>query len=347
MSKQSPTLLPIGIRDILPPESWQYHAMIQRLLLLFKRYGYDLVIPPLLEFQYNNKLHGDNFYMMDSQSQKMMQLRSDMTMPIARIAEHRLHNQRPLRLCYAGDVCRVKGDMIRPERCFHQIGIELIGQRSEHHDIEVIAIALHALQYLNIKDLTLDLTIPSFFDLICQHYHIDDVMKQQLSNIISTRDHRAFDHISSDNNQKSAINIISKIIEMSGDISYFKANYPDDIPANINLLIQHMFMVYQGLKDLYPNVNISFDLFEYKGFSYQSELGFTIFSTNVSGELGRGGQYKLSDNQESAIGFSLYSDILRRIINIHDTTEKTKNIDTKDNFKNIKSYVEQDYFIKR
>ena len=97
-------------------------------------HGYERVKPPLVEFE-ETLLSGAGaamatatFRTMDPGSQRMIGVRADMTPQIARIAATRLGNAaRPLRLSYAGQVLRVKGSEIRPERQIGQVGAELIG----------------------------------------------------------------------------------------------------------------------------------------------------------------------------------------------------------------------------
>ena len=102
------------------------------------------------------------FRLMDPVSQQMMGLRADITMQIARIAASRLTNSpRPLRLCYAGDVFRVKGAQLRPERQFTQVGFELIGAPSAAADVEAVLLAAGALRDAGVQRLSVDLSSPT------------------------------------------------------------------------------------------------------------------------------------------------------------------------------------------
>ena len=92
-----------------------------------------------------------------------------MTVQVARIAATRLRKApRPLRLCYAGQVLRVKGSHLRPERQFGQAGAELIGAPSASADAEIALLAASALGVLGVADLTLDLTIPTLVPSLTQ-----------------------------------------------------------------------------------------------------------------------------------------------------------------------------------
>src|SRR5690606_4523653 len=138
------------------------------------------VKPPLIEFEESllggaiNALATETFRLMDPVSQRMMGLRSDFTMQVARIATARLRKApRPLRLCYAGDVLRVRGAQLRPERQFTQIGFELIGALGAAADSEAVLLAAEALQDLGIERLSVDLTSPMLVPALCQGLGLD------------------------------------------------------------------------------------------------------------------------------------------------------------------------------
>ena len=159
-------LLPSGLRDVLPPDASFEADIVGRLVALFTRHGYERV-PPLLEFEKalsgsGTGLGGQTFRLMDPDSHRTMALRPDMTLQVARIAATRLKNRpRPLRLSYAGQVLRVKGTQLRPERQFGQIGAELIGADSGAADAEIVLMGIEALSDVGVRGLSVDLGIPT------------------------------------------------------------------------------------------------------------------------------------------------------------------------------------------
>ena len=118
-----PPLLPAGLYVLLPPEAEIEAAVTARLMGVLAAHGYERVKPPLVEFE-DTLLSGagaamasDTFRTMDPVSHRMIGVRADMTPQVARIAAARLGNApRPLRLSYAGQVLRITGSEIRPER---------------------------------------------------------------------------------------------------------------------------------------------------------------------------------------------------------------------------------------
>ena len=118
-----PGLLPAGLVDQLPDDAAFEAGVVEQLMARLARWGYDRVKPPLFEFEDSllagagAALASDTYRLMDPISQRMIGLRADVTPQVARIAATRLaRSPRPLRLSYAGQVLRVRGSQLRPER---------------------------------------------------------------------------------------------------------------------------------------------------------------------------------------------------------------------------------------
>src|ERR1051325_2711033 len=172
-----PALLPAGLYDLLPPDAEIEAEATARLMGVLASHGYQRVEPPLVEFE-ETLLSGagtatasDTFRLMDPISHRMVGVRADMTPQIARIAASRMsHMPRPLRLSYAGQVLRVKGSEMRPERQIGQAGAELIGAEGPGADVEAVAVAGEALQAVGVPRLSVDLTLPTLVPAIVDAY---------------------------------------------------------------------------------------------------------------------------------------------------------------------------------
>ncbi|MDT8267567.1 ATP phosphoribosyltransferase regulatory subunit, partial [Roseomonas sp. DSM 102946] len=164
----NPALLPAGLSDLLPPDAAREAALVEAMLAVFAAHGYERVKPPLLEFE-EGLLAGSGaavaeqtFRLMDPVSQRMMGLRADMTPQVARLAATRLRGvERPLRLSYSGQVLRVRGSQIAPERQLPQAGIELIGIDCAAADAEVALVGVEALARVGVENVALDITLPA------------------------------------------------------------------------------------------------------------------------------------------------------------------------------------------
>src|SRR3954470_24847221 len=174
MSENAHALLPEGLADLLPPEAEAEATVVGRLMAALGAHGYERVKPPLVEYE-ETLLSGagaamakETFRLMDPISQRMVGLRADMTPQVARIAASRLRKSpRPLRLSYAGQVLRVKGGQLRPERQVGEAGAELIGAEGAAADAEVIALAAEALPAAGIERLSVDLSMPTLVPAVC------------------------------------------------------------------------------------------------------------------------------------------------------------------------------------
>src|SRR5690606_18553058 len=118
---------------------------------------------------------------MDPLSQRMMGIRTDMTIQVARIAVTRLASSpRPLRLCYAGQVLQVKGGQLRSERQFGQAGVELIGATSIEADAEVLMLAADALRAVGVAGVSADLTVPSLVPVLAEELGLPETATAEI-----------------------------------------------------------------------------------------------------------------------------------------------------------------------
>ncbi|MCW9035178.1 MAG: ATP phosphoribosyltransferase regulatory subunit [Rhodospirillales bacterium] len=310
-------LLPAGLGDGLPPQAAYEADVVEKIVGQFLSFGYDRVKPPLLEFeesllgQSGAGTRSQTFRLMDPVSQKMLALRPDMTLQIARISSSRLKNRpRPLRLSYAGQVLRVKGTQLRPERQFGQVGAELIGSASPSGDAEVILMALEALTAVGIKNLSVDLGVPTLVPAICRDLGISDKEVASLNAALDRKDAAAIAAIGG----KTA-EIFQKLLASAG-----QAKTALDVLESLDLqgeaanerktLVNVAKLVMEQAK----GINVTIDTVERRGYEYHSGVTFTFFALNVRGELGSGGRYLSGEAKEPATGVSLFTDSLLRAL---------------------------------
>src|SRR5260221_613638 len=190
-----PALLPGGFYDLLPPEAETEAEVGARLMGVLAAHGYERVKPPLVEFEETlfagagAAMASDTFRTMDPISHRMIGVRADMTPQVARIAATRLaHRPRPLRLSYAGQVLRVKGLEMRPERQIGQAGAELIGAEGVAADVEAIAVAGEALTAVGVPHLSVDITLPTLVPAIVEAYGIEGERAAALRSALDHKD---------------------------------------------------------------------------------------------------------------------------------------------------------------
>ena len=312
-------LLPAGLRDVLPPFATFEADVIERLMSRFEASGYARIKAPLVEFE-EGLLSGpgaamtaDTFRLMDPISQRMMGVRADITPQIARIASTRLETApRPLRLGYSGEVLRVRGTQLRPERQFAQVGAELIGAESAAADAETIILAVDALGAIGVTELTVDLTIPPLVPALLDAAAIDIGLRAELREALDHKDTTKVAEIGGD-----TAPILSSLIAAAGPAEHCCAVLEDfDFPDAAAFERERIREVLEHLRKGLPELRITLDPIENRGFEYHTGVSFTIFPVGGRGELGAGGRYQATGvgGNEPATGFTLYLDTILRVL---------------------------------
>jgi len=315
-------LLPAGLPDLLPPDAAFEAATTERLLASFASHGFERIKPPLVEFEEGlltgtgAGLADQTFRLMDPVSQRMMAVRSDVTPQVARIARTRLSRApRPLRLSYAGDILRVRGTELRPERQFGQVGFELIGVTEAAGDAEVVLLAAEALQALGVTDLTVDLCVPTLVTALFAALDINEDEARELRAALDRKDAAAVAAHSHGADTLGALLRAGGPLETA--LPKLEAiDLPDLAAAHAGALVA----VAKKVRAAAPDLAITIDPVERRGFEYQTGPSFTLFAQGVRGELGRGGRYAVDalnpapDQSEQANGCTLYLDSLLRAL---------------------------------
>ena len=173
MQTLAAALLPAGLMDVLPPVAAFEARTVERLMAHFAGFGYERVKPPLIEFEETMlagsgaALAAETFRLMDPiwPAHAGAAPRHDDAGGAHR-RQPAGHRPRPLRLGYAGQVMRVRGSQLRPERQFGQVGAEIVGCAAAAADVEVIIMATTALAELGVGGLTVDLGMPTLVPAI-------------------------------------------------------------------------------------------------------------------------------------------------------------------------------------
>jgi len=313
-------LLPAGLQDLLPPDAAHESATLERLVAAFASFGYERVKPPLMEFEETllsgagNAVANESFRLMDPVSQRMMALRADITPQVARIAATRLQSEpRPLRLCYGGQVLRVRGGQLRPERQFAQAGVELIGAPQEAGDAEVVVLAVSALETVGVRNLTVDLSLPTLVPAVTKGLAIEGEAADTLRRALDRKDAEAVSVLSG-----ASSDLFKALVRAGGPADQALAalqalGLPDEAQGEIAKLTG----VVNGIRRGAAELSLTIDPVEHRGFEYHTGISFTIFARDVRGELGRGGRY-LSEGfgakRETSTGFTLYMDTVLRAV---------------------------------
>src|SRR5699024_125573 len=168
-------LLPEGVQEVLPPESWRLEKARRALLDLYWRWGYDLIRPPLIEYLDSlftgagGDLDLQTFKLTDQLNGRMMGVRSDMTTQTARIDAHRLATYRPARYCYLGSILRTRPEEPGGSPSQLQVGVEIFGSAHIAPDLAIVSRIVATLPLIGIANTTLDLGHVAIYRALIQH----------------------------------------------------------------------------------------------------------------------------------------------------------------------------------
>jgi ATP phosphoribosyltransferase regulatory subunit len=311
----NPALLPAGLRDLLPPDAETEASAVEALMTVFAAHGYQRVKPPLLEFE-DSLLAGSGaavaeqtFRLMDPDSQRMMGLRADTTPQVARIATTRLAGApRPLRLSYAGQCLRVRGNQLAPDRQVAQAGVELIGHDSPEADAETIVVAAEALAAVGLTRVSFDLTLPMLVPSLLDQAGITGPERVPLARALDRKDAAAVAR-----HGGTLAPVLTELLLAAGPADRALAALSDAaLPDLAGVLAQRVAATVAAIRAAAPGLRLTVDPVEFRGFRYETGVSVTVYAPGRHEELGRGGRYICGEN-EPATGLTLYPDAILRV----------------------------------
>ena len=316
----SNNLLPEGFRDEVSDIASVEHKYKNKIIQIFLSNGYKLVKAPLIEF--SRILDNENSLKIRvDKGEKDLTLRDDITMQIARISSSRLSKMdRPLKLCYYGEVVRNKGSMLRPERQFLQIGAECIGETSYLADVEMMGLSYEALLSVGIKDISIEISSKLFLNEIYDNIN-SSFKKNKLKSFIKKKDIANSLKLVEPKYHK----YLKDIFSCTGNFSDKKNNL-ESLKINKDNIneIENLNKINKKFLENYKNVSFFLDLTESDEKDYHNGVCFTIFANNVRGEIVKGGRYisKKILGEENATGFTCYMDTILRASSNIETIKK-------------------------
>lgn len=319
-------LLPEYVEDILPAEALHIEAIRRRIIDALYVHGYQLVNPPLLEFE-ESLLTGSGsdmdlhmFKVVDQLSGRTMGLRADMTPQVARIDAHLLNCDGVTRLCYANSVLHTMPSALTCTREPFQVGAELYGHVGLESDIEIQQLMLQCLAIAGINKIHLDLGhVAVFRGLICND-NVSAELESELFSVLQAKDVASLKALCNESSKDLSERTRQALIllpDLYGDrtvLTNARKSLPD-YPAITNALDTLEAIE----KELSPMVDsIAFDLADLRGYHYHSGMVFAAYAKGSSNAIALGGRYddigKAFGRARPATGFSMDLRDLSRLI---------------------------------
>ncbi len=304
-------LLPENVADVLPSEARKTEELRRALLDQFRRYGYELVAPPMLEYVDSlmpvpdAELDLRMFKLVDQLSGRTMGVRADMTTQVARIDAHLLNRASVTRLCYAGSVLHTRPSGFHTTREPLQIGAEIYGHQGLEADIEIQSLALASLQLAGLHDITLDLSHAGVLHALIADDAAALKVQDELIALLRTKDVPALKALA----MSFMANVRDAVIALAslhGDVSVLKRAKEQlpDLPA-VRAALEDL----SALAHSADRVRVNIDLAELSGYQYESGVTFALYVPGLPNAVARGGRYdhvgEAFGRARPATGFSM------------------------------------------
>ena len=303
-------LLPDHLADVLPSEARHIEELRRLALDGARRYGYELVMPPLLEHLESlltgtgSSLELQTFKLVDQLSGRSLGLRADTTPQAARIDAHLLNRPGVTRLCYCGPVLHTRPDGPYATREPLQFGAELFGHDGLEADLEVLQLALHVLAQSEVGQVSVDLGDARIVKSVLAGVELDPAVRQSIHQALAAKDTSSLQQLVSGLPPAVGQALLS-LPALYGDVSVLTqaqsvlAPWPQALQAlqQLQWLASHL------------DVPVTVDLADLRGYAYYSGARFAIYVPGASDALVRGGRYDevgaVFGRKRPAVGFSL------------------------------------------
>jgi ATP phosphoribosyltransferase regulatory subunit len=304
-------LLPDHIADVLPSEARHIEELRRQLLDTARGYGYELVMPPLLE-HLESLLTGtgealglQTFKLVDQLSGRMLGLRADTTPQVARIDAHLLNRQGVARLCYCGPVLHTRPDRPHATREPLQFGAEIYGHAGLEADLEALLLALDCLKATRVDPLTLDMADARIVRSLLAGVPLDAQRLAQVHAALAAKDSTELAALTRSFPAPARDGLMA-LIGLYGDARALD-EAQDALPATPQ--IREALQQLRWLAGHIEGAIVRFDLGDLRGYAYYSGMRFGIYTPGASDALVRGGRYDevgaVFGRNRPAVGFSL------------------------------------------
>ena len=304
-------VLPDHIADVLPSEARHIEELRRELLDTARGYGYELVMPPLLEHLESlltgtgEALDLQTFKLVDQLSGRMMGLRADTTPQVARIDAHLLNRQGVTRLCYCGPVLHTRPDRPHATREPLQFGAEIYGHAGLEADLEALLLALDCLKATQVGNLTVDMADARIVRSLLAGVPVDAAALGRVHSALAAKDASELAALTK-NFPAGAREGLLVLVSLYGD---------EKVLAEAELKLPTSSMLREALANLkwlaghLQGARVSFDLADLRGYAYYSGVRFSVYTPGASDALVRGGRYDevgaVFGRNRPAVGFSL------------------------------------------
>ncbi len=300
MPKDDRWLLPDGIEEILPSEARRIETLRRRILDLFASWGYELVMPPLIEYL-ESLLTGvgkdmdlQTFKLTDQLTGRMMGVRPDTTPQAARIDAHYLKGEGTVRLCYAGSVLRTRPGAFAGSREPMQLGAELFGHGGPEADAEILSLMITTLDLAGVKNLHIDLGHVGVFRGLAAMAGLSPEEELALFEALQRKAHADAEALLADSSTgKNARRMLLALLDLNGgpEVLEDAGRCLKTAPGSVHAALAHLGAVAEQVTKHDPSRALHFDLAELSGYHYYTGIVFSVFVPGHGRAIAKGGRY--------------------------------------------------------
>ncbi len=308
-------LLPEHVCDVLPAEARHIEDLRRNLLDVARSYGFELVMPPLLEHLESllsgtgRELDLKTFKLVDQLSGRTLGVRADTTPQVARIDAHLLNRRGVTRLCYCGPVLHTRPSGLHATREPLQLGAEIYGHPGLEADLEVQELALDALQRAGVEGLTVDLGDARIMRGVLAGSDADASMVASLHGALAAKDASAVNSLSRGLATGTQAALAAMLRLYGGPEVIEAARHVLPAQPQVSAALDDLEWLAAHLQRTHSQVRVGFDLADLGGYAYYSGARFAIYARGASDSLVRGGRYDevgaVFGRSRPAVGFSM------------------------------------------
>lgn len=300
MTRADRWLLPDGVEELLPPRAEQAEQLRRRLLDLYRSWGYEQVMPPLLEFTESLlvSLGQDvdllTFKVTDQLTGRALGIRADITPQVARIDAHSLHRNGPVRLCYAGSVLHARPKSPLASRSPIQVGAELYGDAGLASDIEIVSLMLETLRATGLGPITLDLGHVGLYRELIALARLEPSVEQEIFDALQRKATTDLgDLLAQSVGDPTLRGWLMALGELQGGVAVLAEarRRLAGAPAAVDEAIDRLAQVASVIGERLPEVALYFDLGELRGYHYHTGLVFAALVPHWGEAVANGGRY--------------------------------------------------------
>lgn len=307
-------LLPEHIADVLPAEARRIEELRHALLELARGYGFELVMPPLLEHLDSlltgtgRELELRTFKLVDQLSGRSLGVRADSTPQVARIDAHLLNRKGVTRLCYCGPVLHTRPQSPLATREPLQFGAEVYGHAGLEADLEVVELALDGLRAAGLRGLVLDLADARIVRAVLAGLALPPALLSEVVAALAAKDAPALRVLAADfpEDVRSALLALPELYGDIGVLEQARQRLPQR--ATIAAALDDLGWLARQVARSHGDVRLGFDLADMGGYAYYSGARFAVYAPGAPDAVLRGGRYDevgaVFGRNRPAVGFS-------------------------------------------